>query len=126
MAELKVLMLCAQLPEESALLECRVSVRAPAAGRVRAGSGGPQRLQVWGPGPPGHHWTPAASLQGREVSQLGVLARAGGESQRWRRGNLALSGSPQALFGKNPAFILGISCGEAGSALEGGGGHLIA
>ena len=47
MAELKVLRPCAQLPEEWALLECCVSIREPASGRVPAGFGGPQRLQGW-------------------------------------------------------------------------------
>lgn len=81
---------------------------------------GPQRLQVW-----------ALGLQ----AAVGCLqppcttgsfhswesARAGGELQRWGEGiHLSLLWGPQVLF-RNPAFVWGLSCGETGSALEGGG-----
>ena len=60
-----------------------------------------------GAGPPGRRWTPAVSLQGQEVSQLGVLARAGGELQRWGEGGRSIPalGAPSSL--QKPSFHFG-------------------
>lgn len=120
MAELRVLRHCAQLPEEWALLECCVSIRVPAAGRMPAGSGGPQRLQVWALGlqaTVGHLQSPcrARRFHSWESWPEQVVSCKDGV----RGADLSLLWEPQALF-RNPAFTSGISCGEAGSALEGG------
>ena len=82
---------------------------------------GPSEAAGVGAGPPGRRWVPAASLHYPELPQLGVLARAGGELQRGGEGiHLSLLWGPQVLF-RNPAFVWGLSCGETGSAWEGGG-----
>ena len=80
---------------------------------------GPSEAAGVGAGPPGRRWMPAASLHCRELSQLGVLARAGGELQRWGEGiHLSLLWGLQVLF-RNPAFVWGLSFGKTGSTLEG-------
>lgn len=75
-----------------------------------------------GAGPPGCHWTPAASLQGREVSQLGLLAKAGGEPQGSGAGDRPMSalGAPSSL--QKPSFHFRNLLWGGRSALEAGGG----
>lgn len=58
-----------------------MSIREPAAGRVLAGSGGPQRPQVWALGRRVAVRHLEASPQGWETPQPGVLARARGRPQ---------------------------------------------
>lgn len=116
------------LPEDLALLERRVNICVPAAGRLgRGGFGGPQRPQVW-----------ALGLQ-VTVGHLRASCRSG-RFHSWESwpGQVVCSkegvqrypffGNPK-LSSVNPLFISGISCGEAGSlapwylgirALEGG------